>query len=90
MTHFYPELGASAPATALVIGRVCRGGIYVKWAAASHDAVLAIMGAHKLSAKNVEEFVTVKGETKWSATMTPKAYAKMQATGIAATECLLD
>lgn len=90
MTHFYPEMDQKAPVSAKVIGRIVRGGYYVKWTSADHDAVLASFGALKLSAKNVEEFVTVKGEKKWSAMMTPKAYGKLKDAGVAATECLLD
>lgn len=90
MTHFYPEMQQTAPASAIIIGCIVRGGYYVKWTAADHGKVLAAMTATKTSAKQVEEFVTIKGETKWSAMMTPKAYGKLKAMGVASTECLLD
>ena len=90
MTHFYPELGATAPVSAIVTGRIVRKAYYVKWTEANHAAVLAAFARLKLSASRVEPFVTVKGESKWSADMTPKAYAKLQAAGVAATEMLLD
>jgi hypothetical protein len=91
MSHYYPELGGTAPATALMIGLVSpRGGFRIKWSPSNHEAVLAAMARAKVSAKNVEEFTTVKGGRKWAAHVTAKAYAKLQAAGIASTECLLD
>ena len=94
MTHFYPEMDQTAPASALIIGRITAGRgasvYYVKWSDANDAKVRELLAKHKISAKNVDRFESVlTGEKKWSAHMTMKAYAKAQA-GIAATECLLD
>jgi hypothetical protein len=91
MSHYYPELGGTAPASALVIGLASpRGGFRIKWEPRNHEAVLAAMARAKVSAKEVEEFTTTKGGRKWAAHVTVKAFAKLQAAGIASAECLLD
>lgn len=90
MSSFYPEMDQTAPASALIVGSFCRGGVYVKWTDANHDQVTAALAAHKLQTRDMERFVTLKGETKWSATMTPKVYEKARKVGLVATELLLD
>ncbi|MGI4800871.1 MAG: hypothetical protein ACRYG8_43980 [Janthinobacterium lividum] len=89
-TYFYPEAGMAAPSTALVIGRFALGYYIIKWEGSDNDAVVSAMKAAKAAPKNVKMSLTAKSDSKWSALMTPKAYTKLQMTGIVATEMFHD
>lgn len=87
---FYPEMGERHDGTALFVSQIGRGGYYLKWEASRHPEALAAFKALKIKPRHMSDYVTTKGETKWSCGVTWAAGDKVLKSKYAVLTMLLD
>jgi hypothetical protein len=91
MTMYYPEMGESAPKTAIVqTFHVINSTYAAKWLP-EHDAQVREMFANlRIKPRAFDEYVTIHGTRKCSALITAAAKSKLTRHPLAASETLLD
>jgi hypothetical protein len=91
MAMYYPEMGETAPKSAIVTTwHVINSTYAAKWLP-EHDAtVRSLFATLRIRPRRIEQYQTIHGSMKWSALITAAAKSKLTRHPLAAAETLLD
>lgn len=91
MSHFYPEMDQKPQAHEIITATHGRVGVYMKWAAENDAKVQNLLNSLKVKVKYLNYYTSaINGSARVSATVTPKAWAKVEKSGLGTVEALLD